>query len=331
MLAAAVQVVGELGYEKMMLVYEAAAGDRDWRSQLRASLAALLGFFAEEPLAGRVLVVDALKAGLVVLKRRADVVAELIEVVEGGGGQVRGGRALAPLTAEGVVGAVLAVVDARLSEPDSGSLTELFNQTEHQDHGHRLSQSEKEEAQDQEGEARPLKPRAPATAGERSWQPKLSLRSDGVRERDDSIGVVGSRRCSPGTPSKSASTERIGAVSISDGGRVAAFQYDPAFLIDRTGRWELAPAFDVTYAYRQGSEWKGHHQMTLNGKRDDFTLQDFDACGRVATLPQGRARRIVEEVGEVVSRWEAYAGEARVDEECVHGIAPALRLSLAAA
>ncbi len=155
MLAAAVQVVGELGYEKMSvarvtaragvsrrtfydlfvdreacflaaftetveragaLACEAAGLERDWRSRVRAGLGALLRFFSEEPLAGRVLVVDALKAGPVVLERRAGVVAGLIGVVEGGSGQVRGGREVAPLTAEGVVGAVLAVVHARLSE-----------------------------------------------------------------------------------------------------------------------------------------------------------------------------------------------------------------------
>jgi AcrR family transcriptional regulator len=166
MLAATVQVVGELGYEKMSvarvtaragvsrrtfydlfvdreecflaafsetieraraLACEAAAGERDWRSRVRVGLDALLAFFAEEPLAGRVLVVDALKAGPAVLERRAGVVAELIGVVEGGRAQVRGGREVAPLTGEGVVGAVLAVVHARLSGQGGGSLTELLN------------------------------------------------------------------------------------------------------------------------------------------------------------------------------------------------------------
>ncbi len=165
MLTATVQVVGELGYEKMSvarvtsragvsrrtfydlfvdreacflaafgetvqrargLVCEAAVGEREWRSRVRAGLAALLAFFDEEPLAGRVLVVDALKAGPVVLERRAGLVAELIAVAEGGRAQVRGGREVAPLTAEGVVGAVLAVVHARLLG-SSESLTELLN------------------------------------------------------------------------------------------------------------------------------------------------------------------------------------------------------------
>ncbi len=58
-------------------------------------------------------------------------------------------------------------------------------------------------------------------------------------------------------------------------------------------------------------------------------LADFAACGRTASLPRGRARRIVEEVREVAARWEDYAQRAQVDEEQVRRIAPAFRLSFA--
>jgi serine/threonine-protein kinase HipA len=104
-----------------------------------------------------------------------------------------------------------------------------------------------------------------------------------------------------------------------------------AFLMARSGRWELAPAFDVTYAWRPGSEWTGRHQMAMNGKRDGFTLEDFRACGRAATLPRGRAARIVEEVREVVAAWEAYAERVEIDEQHARRITPALRLSLPSA
>ncbi len=101
-----------------------------------------------------------------------------------------------------------------------------------------------------------------------------------------------------------------------------------AFVMDRSGRWQLAPAFDVTYAHRPTSKWTAQHQMTMHGRREQFTLADFRACGETAALPRGRALRIVEEVREVVSQWEAYADRAHVDEEHVRRIAPALRLSM---
>ena len=64
-----------------------------------------------------------------------------------------------------------------------------------------------------------------------------------------------------------------------------------AFLMDRGGAWSLSPAFDVTYAYNPSGRWTRRHQMTLNGKRDDFTREDFDAVRREAGLNAARAER----------------------------------------
>ncbi len=100
-----------------------------------------------------------------------------------------------------------------------------------------------------------------------------------------------------------------------------------AFLMDRSGSWELAPAFDVAYSYRPGSPWTDQHQMSVNGKRDDFTLADFRACGQTASLPRGRAARIVAEVSEVVAQWTSYADRVEVDGEHRSRIARTLRLA----
>lgn len=101
-----------------------------------------------------------------------------------------------------------------------------------------------------------------------------------------------------------------------------------AFLMDRSGTWELSPAFDVTYAHRPSSPWTGRHQMSLNGKLDDFTLEDFRQCGRVALLKRDRAVQIVHEVTEVLSHWTVYAQEAGVEEQQALALQRALRLRL---
>jgi AcrR family transcriptional regulator len=102
---------------------EAAAGAPPaWREQLRVGLGRLLAFFDEEPALGRLLVVDALGAGPLVLERRAQVLQALATVVDRGHSEAKHGRrAPAPssppeLTAEGVVGAVFSVVHARMLE-----------------------------------------------------------------------------------------------------------------------------------------------------------------------------------------------------------------------
>lgn len=83
-----------------------------------------------------------------------------------------------------------------------------------------------------------------------------------------------------------------------------------AFLMDKTGQWSLSPAFDVTYSFNPAGAWTASHQMTLNGKRDDFTMDDFKACAKAASMKRGRAETIVNEVRETVSRWKRYAEAA---------------------
>jgi serine/threonine-protein kinase HipA len=102
-----------------------------------------------------------------------------------------------------------------------------------------------------------------------------------------------------------------------------------AFLMDRSGSWSLTPAFDVTYAYNPGGAWTGTHQMTVNGKRDRFTMDDLRACARVGLLKRGRADAIVDEVRAAVSRWPQFADEAGVSAETRERISAAHRLTLA--
>jgi serine/threonine-protein kinase HipA len=88
-----------------------------------------------------------------------------------------------------------------------------------------------------------------------------------------------------------------------------------AFLMDKQGQWSLAPAFDMTYSYNPSGLWTATHQMTLNGKRDGFTLGDFEACARAAMMKRGRAAKIFDEVCAAVREWPAFAAQANVADE----------------
>ncbi len=99
-----------------------------------------------------------------------------------------------------------------------------------------------------------------------------------------------------------------------------------AFLMDERGRWSLAPAFDITYSYNPTGTWTARHQMTMNGKRDGFTLQDFTACAGAAQMKEKKAAAIVREVMDVVSRWPDYAEQAGVFESLRELIGRNLRL-----
>jgi len=85
-----------------------------------------------------------------------------------------------------------------------------------------------------------------------------------------------------------------------------------AFLMDKAGQWSLSPAFDVTYSYNPAGDWTARHQMTMNGKRDGFTMADFRACAKSAVMKRGRAEAIVEQVRAVVAKWPDFAEQAQV-------------------
>jgi AcrR family transcriptional regulator len=99
-----------------------------WRTKTRAALTALLELLDYEPVTGRLVIVETLGAGPRALERRRRVLAQVIAAVEEGRRETGKGDRPPPLTAEGVVGAVLAVIHARLLEGDPGSLAGLSNQ-----------------------------------------------------------------------------------------------------------------------------------------------------------------------------------------------------------
>jgi serine/threonine-protein kinase HipA len=99
-----------------------------------------------------------------------------------------------------------------------------------------------------------------------------------------------------------------------------------AFLMDKSGAWSLAPAFDVTYAYNPAGLWTARHQMTINGRTDGFTVEDFHACAQVAGLRRGRDTEILAEVTDAVRAWPRYADEAGVNARQRDAITRTLRL-----
>jgi serine/threonine-protein kinase HipA len=71
------------------------------------------------------------------------------------------------------------------------------------------------------------------------------------------------------------------------------------FLMDKQGQWCLSPGYDITHCYGEG--WTKQHQMTVNSKRDNFTLQDLLAVAEHADISKANAAAILGEVVASVS------------------------------
>lgn len=108
------------------LARESYEREPDWGQGVRAALARLLVFMDEEPAVARLCVVEALGAGHRILERRARALAEVAEVIDGGR-EARAASGQPPdVTAECVVGAIFAVLHARLLEGGGEPLTDLL-------------------------------------------------------------------------------------------------------------------------------------------------------------------------------------------------------------
>jgi serine/threonine-protein kinase HipA len=88
-----------------------------------------------------------------------------------------------------------------------------------------------------------------------------------------------------------------------------------AFIMDRRGGWRLAPAYDLIYSYNPTGAWTHRHQMTLAGKRENFTPQDLLAAASSANLKPSRAKSIFQEVHTATTLWLTYAGSAAVSKD----------------
>jgi AcrR family transcriptional regulator/DNA-binding MarR family transcriptional regulator len=101
--------------------------DGNWSERIRAALEALLGFLEADRAIASLLFLEAPTAGPAVQERRTRAVESLQAVIEEGRSQARADRTPPPLTAETVLGGVIAVIQARLARPKPTRLMTLVN------------------------------------------------------------------------------------------------------------------------------------------------------------------------------------------------------------
>ena len=102
-----------------------------------------------------------------------------------------------------------------------------------------------------------------------------------------------------------------------------------AYLMDRQGGWRLSPAFDIAYAYNPNGAWTSQHQMSLNGKRDHFEVEDLIAFANTARLKKARAMALLDDVANALNHWQTHADTAGVSKRDATRIQKAFRKNLA--
>jgi serine/threonine-protein kinase HipA len=91
-----------------------------------------------------------------------------------------------------------------------------------------------------------------------------------------------------------------------------------SFLLRQGSSWELAPAYDVTFAHNPKGEWTSQHLMSVNGKYKDFTIDDMLAVADRYGI--GEAKQILNDVKHAIQSWPSYAKIAGVSQNEINRI-----------
>ena len=91
-----------------------------------------------------------------------------------------------------------------------------------------------------------------------------------------------------------------------------------AFRLKQNESWELTPAYDVCFAYRTNSTWVSQHNLSINGKRKNITKEDLLHVAKSMNIK--KADNIIQQINNVVSKWETFADEAKVKKDNIEQI-----------
>jgi len=90
-----------------------------------------------------------------------------------------------------------------------------------------------------------------------------------------------------------------------------------SFIMDRSGKWQLSPAYDITFSYNPLNKWLRAHQMTINGKQTEIGLSDLVEAGRKMEIKERRCKEIINEVKAAVGKFGSFAEQAGIKEKTV--------------
>ncbi len=91
-----------------------------------------------------------------------------------------------------------------------------------------------------------------------------------------------------------------------------------SFLMGKDGKWKLSPAYDVTYSHNPAGKWTNQHQMSVNGKRDNFSKKELIYTGKSISI--SKPEEIIDKVIVAVDKWVEFAHQAGVNKSVLSEI-----------
>jgi serine/threonine-protein kinase HipA len=91
-----------------------------------------------------------------------------------------------------------------------------------------------------------------------------------------------------------------------------------SFVLRSRADWEIAPAYDLIYAYNPKGEWTYQHLISVNGKFNDIGRGDLLTLADRFQI--GIAPKLLAEVRDAVAAWPQFAAQAQVSTGAIDRI-----------
>lgn len=88
-----------------------------------------------------------------------------------------------------------------------------------------------------------------------------------------------------------------------------------SFMLKEGEKWELSPAYDMTFAHDPDNAWVHQHLMSINGKFKDISIDDMMFVANKFNI--GTAKKVIKEVNEAVMTWKDLAVKTGIEKTII--------------
>jgi len=86
-----------------------------------------------------------------------------------------------------------------------------------------------------------------------------------------------------------------------------------SFRLKRGKKWELAPAYDICYAYDPNNIWVNQQSLSINGKHKNIGSEDLMTIAKANNIKNGE--KIIGEINSVINNWDDFAEQVNVNKD----------------
>ncbi len=86
-----------------------------------------------------------------------------------------------------------------------------------------------------------------------------------------------------------------------------------SFRMKKDERWELAPAYDICYAFDANNVWVNQQTLSVNGKHRNISKEDLMTIANANHIK--KAEKTINEINETVKKWLSFADKVGVRED----------------